>query len=266
MLPDLALLVPVAGAGALYLRGWRRRAAAGAGVTSGGEPWRFVAGLGVVLVALAPVVDDLAHRSFAGHMLQHLLLTIVAAPLIGTARPLATLAHAVGSTRALPDRWSRGPAVAWAALTAGGLHLATMLVWHLPPLYDAALASPTLHQLEHLTLLGTAVAAWTAVVAAARAGGTRTLAAVVALAANALAGAGLGVVLLSAPIPLYDGYAALGAVALDEQRLGGAMMKVGSVLVHAGAAVWITAAWLHRLQRDTDGGEVASPTPAPTRR
>jgi hypothetical protein len=69
---------------------------------------------------------------------------------------------------------------------------------------------------------------------------------------NALAGAGLGVVLLSAPVPLYGWYADLGPVALDHQRVGGALMKVSAVVVHAGAAVWIVTRRLHRLSAESE--------------
>jgi cytochrome c oxidase assembly factor CtaG len=76
------------------------------------------------------------------------------------------------------------------------------------------------------------------------------LAAVAALGVDALAGAGLGVVLLAAPVPLYDAYVPFGPAALDGQRLGGALMKVGTVAVHAGAAALIAASWLGRAELD----------------
>lgn len=250
-----AFLVPATAIGALYLRGWRRRRSSpdpvARGAATTGELWRFVGGLVVAALAVAPIVEQLAHRSFAGHMLQHLLLVLVAAPLLGTTRPVTTLGLAIApgaverTRRRLSSHWL-GPFV----LIAGALHLATRVSWHLPPLYDAAIASVTLHRLEHASLLGTAVLAWTAVVATARSGDARVLVGVVVLALNALAGAGLGVVLLSAPLVLYDSYAALGPEALDAQRVGGAMMKVGSVVVHAGAAVWIATAWLSRSEHD----------------
>jgi putative membrane protein len=251
LVPDPAILAPAFGLAALYRRGWRRRPTQGPDRAQGGEPGRFLLGLAAVVAALAPGVEQLAHRSFAGHMAQHLLLVLVAAPLLGTARPVTTLMLAVRTPTPVPSHRSAGTHwVAPLAVAAGSLHLATMLAWHLPPLYDAAVASSALHRVEHASLLGTAVLAWAAVAAAARCGDGRALVAVVVLALNALAGAGLGVVLLSAPLILYDSYATAGPAALDAQRLGGAMMKVGSVVVHAGAAVWIATAWLSRIDRD----------------
>jgi putative membrane protein len=256
LLPDPALLLATAGAVTFYLRGWRARPADGPAAPLAGEPWRFVTGIVVILVALAPALDGLAHRSFAWHMVQHQLLVLVAAPLVASSRPLVTARWAarragdgprdIGSPRPGWLTWGIG----WVAVTAAMLHLGTVLAWHLPPLYDAAMADLRLHHLEHLSLLGTALFAWGAILTAARDRGARALAAVTGLAANALAGAGLGVVLLSAPVPLYGWYAELGAVALEQQRVGGALMKVSAVLVYAGAAVWIVTRWLHRLSAD----------------
>jgi putative membrane protein len=268
--PDPSLVLAVVVAGLLYLRGWQRRPGRGADARTAGELGRFVVGLVVVLVALSPAAEQLAGRSFAWHMVQHQLLVLLAAPLLASARPLLAALHASRRRVLDPDAALAGSqrsgqlprAAGWLAVGAGAVHLCTMLAWHLPPLYDAAMADARLHHLEHLSLLGTAVVAWGAILLAARDRGARALAAVVGLAMNALAGAGLGVVLLSAPVPLYGWYAELGAVALDQQRVGGALMKVSAVVVYAGAAVWIVTRWLQRLAADPDGDGAPSPHPA----
>jgi putative membrane protein len=278
LLPDPALLLAAAGALTLFVRGWRARPAHGPAARNVGEPWRFATGIIVVLVALAPALDGLAGRSFAWHMVQHQLLVLAAAPLLVSTRPLRTARWAVrrhaGQAATDLDRLRPGwlaRAIGWVAVAAAMLHLGTVLAWHLPPLYDAAMADPRLHHLEHLTLLGSALLAWGTILTAARDRGARALAAVTGLAANALAGAGLGVVLLSAPVPLYGWYAELGAVALEQQRVGGALMKVSAVMVHAGAAVWIVTRWLHRLSAEPDDGRpsaavVVPPAPGPSPR
>jgi hypothetical protein len=82
-----------------------------------------------------------------------------------TGRPVATVRRALGGARrpAAPVLAAQAGAL---VLVAGTLHLATMLLWHLPPLFDAAVASSQWHRVEHATLLGTAVIAWSAVGAA----------------------------------------------------------------------------------------------------
>jgi putative membrane protein len=258
LLPAPAPLFAAIVAGGIYVRGWRRRPRRPVG-QGGGEAWRFASGLVVAVLALSPALEGLAEASFAWHMVQHQLLILVAAPLIASARPLTTAAWAAGrrSVRSRADGWFVR-AAGWLAIGAGAVHLATVLAWHLPPLYDAAMTDPQLHHLEHLTLFGTAAVAWGAILTAARDPGARALAAVVGLSLNALAGAGLGVVLLAAPLPLFGSYAHLGAVALDQQRVGGALMKVSAVMVYAGAAVWIVTRWLHRLSEEPAGSTAAA--------
>jgi putative membrane protein len=266
MAPDPVLLLAVVAGATVYVRGWRRGASQGPGYRAAGDLHRFLGALGVLVVALSPPVETAASSSFAWHMVQHQLLVLLAAPLLASSRPVSTVLRAGASARTGRRRRARAWAArnaGWLAVTAAAVHLLTMMAWHLPPFYDAAMADPRLHHLEHLTLLGTAVLAWGAIVLAARAPGARPLAAAVGLAMNALAGAGLGVVLLSAPVPLYGWYADLGAAAaLDQQRVGGALMKVSAVVVYAGAAVWIVTRWLHRLAGDPDG-DSAPPSGGP---
>jgi putative membrane protein len=238
VVPDPAVLLATLGAAALFVRGWRRDPAATVGALT-----RAGLGLVAVLVALAPWLERLAVGSFAWHMVQHQLLVLVAAPLLASAGPVRALRAAGG--RPLPRLRSRlvVPLTLAVALT----HALVVVGWHLPPLYDAAMRDERVHQLEHLTLLAVATLAWGAVVVASRADGARPLAAVVGLAVNALVGAGLGVVLLSAPVPLYEAYAPMAGAVVDQQ-VGGAAMKVGAVLVYAGAAAGIGARWLRRME------------------
>jgi putative membrane protein len=261
LVPAPAPLLAAVAAVAIHLRGWRRRPRRRIG-DGGGEVWRFSGGIVIALVALSSGLERAADGSFAWHMVQHQLLVLAAAPLVASARPVATFAWAAGR-RPMVDRegWLTRTA-GWLAIGAGAVHLATVLAWHLPPLYDAAMADPQLHHLEHVTLFGTAVVAWGAILTAARDRGARALAAVVGLALNALAGAGLGVVLLAAPAPLYGWYEGFGAAALDQQRVGGALMKVSAVVVYAGAAVWIVTRWLHRMSAEPPAPWVPATTAA----
>lgn len=242
MVPDAALLLAAIGATAVHRRGVPP--VAGSRLPMRG--WGFALGLLVTVVAVAPGVEAAAERSFVWHMGQHQLLLLVAAPLIATSAPLRSLWSGATGRPWRDDGPRIGGAAAW-PLPAALLAVAVLLAWHVPALYDVAMAHPPVHLLEHATLLGSAVALWSAVVHAAR-DRSRLGLAVLALAGTAIAGAALGVVLLTAPQPLYAAYATGGPVALEQQQVGGALMKVGALLVHAGAAVGITLRWLHRLE------------------
>jgi len=100
-----SVAIPVAIAAAIYLRGWsllrrrlvRRFAAGHAGL--------FLAGLATMLLALASPVETLTHRSLAAHMVQHLVLMVVVAPMLWMGAPVAPLF--VGLPRSIRGRARR---------------------------------------------------------------------------------------------------------------------------------------------------------------
>ena len=163
--PEVAAPVLIV-AGAYALGWWQLRRRGGA--VSG---WRVVAsagGLASVILALSDAVDRMAHASFAAHMAQHLLLIVVAAPLLLLADPFAALCWALPApARARAGRLLRpgGPLRGiWRALTMVSVawlaHVAAVWLWHLPSAYDAAVADRVVHDAEHLIFFGTAVLFW----------------------------------------------------------------------------------------------------------
>src|SRR3954470_11718031 len=125
-MPELGLvagLLGVAGAyGAAVRRQWSTRPGVGFA-----EAVAFLAGLGVLAVALVSPIDGAAHRRLWVHMVQHVLLISVAAPLLAIGRPWV-----VGR-----DAWRRAPvrrsARGWGpVVVAGGVQVVTLLVWHVP--------------------------------------------------------------------------------------------------------------------------------------
>lgn len=229
-----------AAAGAAYLRGfWRLRA-------GGHAPprWRlllYALGLAALGAALLSPLDDLAAERFAAHMGQHLLLTMLAAPLVVLGNPLALVLWGLprSTRRALGTTLRRGAPLraALSALTfmpvAGGLHVATVWVWHLPLLYDAAVEHELLHALEHASLFGTAVLFWWPIVLPAPRlrprphPGFQILYLLLATAQTTALGMALSVP-ERAFYPHYIRLAAeLGISAVDDQMLGGGLMWSG---------------------------------------
>jgi putative membrane protein len=234
----------VTAAAALYWRGSRRRLRAVDSRRRGVRRWRtaaFAAALVTVLVALTGPVERLADDLFWAHMLQHVLLVMVVAPLLVLAAPWHEL------WRPLPLGLRRGVAkpVArrrWAApLRRAGAGLArpipawiafnaNLLLWHWPPLYDLALRNEAVHDLEHLLFLATAVLFWAQVWDSpplrARLSPFGRVAYVTAATVPSWL---LAVVLAMASVPLYPAYADAasrpwGMSAMTDQELAAGMM------------------------------------------
>src|SRR2546423_11141947 len=99
-----------------------------------------------MLVALVSPLDDLAdHFLFSAHMVQHLLLTLGAAPLLLAGTPRLVLLEVLQATRltSVAHR-ARHPLIAFCAFN---------MIWaaaHLPVVYELALQNEVLHALEHL--------------------------------------------------------------------------------------------------------------------
>lgn len=224
------------------------------------SPWRsssFYAGLGVLALAVDSPVDAYADRLFFVHMIQHVLLTMVAPPLLLLGRPWPRLARAfplgtrrtvLGAAFGLPplrrlaDRLE-APVVSFA------LYNGVLLGWHLPVLYDLTLRSQLVHDLEHGLFFGTAILFWRHLLPAGRRS-TLSDAARVAYGAAAIVAAWvLGVVLASAAHPLYAAYQAvdgrpLGLSALADQQLAAGVMWVPACIPYTLAILVAAYRWL----------------------
>ena len=137
---------------ALYL--WRASRAATA--PSGGQRLAFFAGLITVFVSLNGPLHDLSdYYLFSAHMVQHLLLTLVVPPLliIGVTgdmlRPLLRLPLVGGAAHLVTS-----PIACFAIFNV------TLMAWHLPPIYNSALAYHWVHILQHLMFMSAAVLMW----------------------------------------------------------------------------------------------------------
>jgi putative membrane protein len=215
------------------------------------------AGVAVIGVALAPPLHGAAHALFTAHMVQHLLLVAVAAPLLSLGTPgLGLLAALPRRTRVwLARRRPRlvptmpGRLAVPAALGAWLLHVAVLWAWHTPRLYDWAVQSPVLHAAEHASLLVTAWAFW-AVVLHPR--GRRALGiggSLLYLFAAAGQCAALGALLTLGETPWYATHAATagtwGLTPLEDQQLAGLIMWLPGGMVYATVALARLAATLN---------------------
>ena len=255
------VLIPLVALALLYtlgvLRLWRR-----AGVGRGVPVWRALAGaagLATLAGALLSPLDAGAEASFALHMTQHMLLIVVAAPLLALGNVgVAVLAALPADLRVplgrsfarRPLRRLRGGLFAVPAATA--THGATIWLWHAPALYEAALEDDLVHYLEHLTMLGTAVLFWWSVVGSRWRQPLGYGAGVAALFLTMLHTGLLGILITLAPAPLYPSYAAgqrTMLAPLEDQQLAGIVMLLPGGLVYLGAGLALLAAWLDAAGR-----------------
>ncbi len=261
----------------LYFRGWRvlvkaeqakRTARARAGSDGGEYQWNswfwrgtyFLGAVVVFLLASSALIDILSSRLLWVHMIQHLLLLVVIAPLLVASAPLLPFWLGLPSwTRRLVKwpkagrafyhvgRWLRQPAISCALLIIG------TWAWHWPSLYDLALTNSAIHDwCEHATFVAVSFLFWTQVIPSPplrpRLGYPGRIGCVgIAIVQNVV----LAVLIGFAQIPLYAPYAHLvhgpGALtALQDQQLGaGIMWTFGdlpfgiafSILVHR----WLTS-------------------------
>jgi cytochrome c oxidase assembly factor CtaG len=192
----------------------------------------FAAGLGVTLVAFVGPLDRLADdKLLSAHMAQHVLIgdlgpalmvTALRGPLLVFFLPAAVLAPLARSARvrAILGTLLR-PRVAFT------LWAANLAIWHVPYLYDLALAHQNLHDFEHVCWMFTGILVWTLLVDP---GSHRrlTVGGRVALAAAMFAaGQILTDVLVFTFTPLYPAYqGAYGISAVTDQQLSGIVMMV----------------------------------------
>ncbi len=214
----------------------------------------FGGGCVALAVLLLGPLDSAAPRSFALHMVQHEGLMLIAAPLLvlGRGMPLFLWAMPHGLRlsfgRALQSGTLRRPwEVLTAPLTAWLLHAAALWLWHAPPLFNAALRDPALHQWQHVTFLLSALLFWHAVLRRASHGAQGM--ALLYLFTTTIHTGVLGALLTFARRPLYSsmeqGLAPwLGLTPLEDQQLGGLIMWVPGALVYVGMALWLMARWI----------------------
>lgn len=229
--------LPLLVAAAVLAVGWWRLSRRAPRSVPARRPALALVAFGALVLALLSPLDALAEALFVAHMIQHMLLIMVAAPALLLADPFPIAVWAVpAATRIRLRRWitRRSPlGRLWNTVTAMGwawIVSATILWgWHWPRLYDAALSSRWLHDLEHLSFFAGALLFWWPVIRPAprwQAGAPHPLR-VVYVVLGAFQTAALGLWLTLAPTVLYRGYAAArpgGLDPLDDQTWGGVVM------------------------------------------
>lgn len=162
----LAVTSTLAATGLVYLRGWITLRRGFPTLISGWRLAAFMSGLILVWIATLSPLAPLDHQLLTIHMMKHLLLMTVAAPLILAGTPRFPLVCGLPKlfirshppVAGLPARWleycRRHPAWCWLAGTAA------VIGWHLPAAFQSGMRSHGMHTLEDVSFLAAGLLFW----------------------------------------------------------------------------------------------------------
>jgi putative membrane protein len=221
---DPVLIAALAAGAALYAICAANLRRQGRGLAAG-EQAAFYLGWAVAAAALISPLCALSVALFAARVGQHMVLTLLAAPLVAAGRPAAVLAGVL-SPRARPS--SRSAAL----LPPAALFAVLLWFWHAPVPYAATFAGTVIYWAMHLTLFGAALFLWSGLLDR-RPG--KALPASAAALFSSVQMSFLGALITFTPRPVYAPHflttAAWGLTALQDQQLGGAIMWIPGCLV-----------------------------------
>ena len=229
------------------------------------SPWRqrcFVAALAALAVALVSPLDALSGALASAHMVQHVLLMLVAAPLLAVSAPLAVLLRGSPAVvREATGRWrlalepGGGGSRAWChPVVVWLLHVGALWFWHASVPYSAALENHVIHVVEHASFLVSGVLFWRVVIGPL--GGDRVSNGygVLLIFTMALQSVFLSALLTFARAPWYPPYAATtapwGLDPLADQQLAGVVMWIPAGLVYVCTALALLATWIKASERE----------------
>ncbi len=247
----------------LYGRGWRKlQQRRSESHTTDSEtlkqrltvPWRAaVFGLSVVMliITLISPLDLLGEQLGWAHMVQHMLLMTVAAPLLMIAAPgLICLCGLSPGARLMVSRWRRVVGNHrrrwfWNPLVIWSMYAVATWVWHVPALYQAALRDSWVHDLQHLSFFIAACLFWRVLLDPVGRQNLRGGLAVLYLFTTTLHATVLGVFMTLAPTAWYPDYERSthwwGLTALEDQQLAGLIMWMPACIAYAVVALAVFA-------------------------
>jgi len=223
-------------------------------------PWRgcaFALALATIVLALDSPLEREAEVTIWAHMTQHILLMMVAAPLLVLGAPWMPCWRVLplGFRRIAAGAVVKNPRFAWlrwiaravaTPLVAWILFNGTLALWHVPWLYDLTLRNTAVHYAEHAAFLVFGVLFWAQVIDSPP---FRSRLSDFGRAVYTLAGAVapwlLAVVLALAPRPLYPVYTGHhGLSALSDQQVASGVMWGPGSIPYAVVLLYCLYGWL----------------------
>ncbi|MBV9374397.1 MAG: cytochrome c oxidase assembly protein [Alphaproteobacteria bacterium] len=239
---DPVLIAGLVAVASLYMLGGTRLDR-GPDKLAGAEKAAFYSGWLLTALALISPLCALSVSLFAARVGQHIILTLLAAPLVVTGRPIEALAAALG--RPAPrGRWMRP-----APLSAAAVFTVLLWFWHAPAPYAATFANTFVYWAMHFSVFGSALWLWHGLV---HGGGGSVLARLAGGFISSVQMGFLGALIALAPRLVYAPHALTTAVwgltPLQDQQLGGVIMWVPGCLIFLAFALVALAAALREPQ------------------
>lgn len=263
VVPNLTILTALYGIGLWRL--WKR---VGVGRTIAvRQACMFAAGMFTLVIALLSPVDVFADELSWVHMIQHMLLVGVAAPLLVLGSPFLV------SLWALPLAWRRGYGrikqrvesyrptryLLWQPLLMWSLFAFTLWIWHLPVLYEATLYNDLFHDFQHFTFVVVGCLFWRVLLDPVSRLRLSRGVAVIYLFLTSLHATLLGVFMTLAPkvwYPYYESRAPRWKLTgMEDQQIAGLIMWMPACMVYAVAAALLLAQWV----RHDEAGSAPAP-------
>jgi cytochrome c oxidase assembly factor CtaG/cytochrome c2 len=220
----------------------------------------FAAGIVTLFVALISPLDALDDQLFSAHMVQHLLLMMVAAPLLVWSRPAMAFlwAFPISARRVIGRLWiggglHRGVQALMSPLVVWMLCSMVLWFWHLPGPYGWALDNEGVHTVEHFCFFITALMFWSLVIEPF---GRRRLdygSTLIFVATLGVQNGLLGALLTLAGHPFYpahfDTTVPWGLTPLEDQQLAGIIMWIPASLIHLTSLALLFVLWMQHAER-----------------
>jgi putative membrane protein len=219
----------------------------------------FCAGIVALAFALLSGIARYDTALFSVHMVQHVLLMLVAAPLLALAAPITLVlrvsSHETRRRWLLPVLHSRVMRFMAFPVTAWVMFAAMMWGVHFSPLFNASLEDPVVHDFEHaLFLTGALLFWWPAVALDPAPWRMGHPARIVYLLTQMTQNTFLAVVLINATAVLYPHYATLvlpwGLPPLEDQQLAAGIMWLLGDAVFLTAILGVVAGWMRAEARN----------------
>ncbi len=221
----------------------------------------FIAGWLIGAAALISPLCALSVSLFSARVGQHMILALLAAPLVLLGFPGSVYARLSPSVADwLSNRWLTR--ICTSAPGAAVLFASLLWIWHAPGPYDATFRSSAVYWLMHVSLFTGALLVWAVVLDRSPRGAVPALA---VSAFTTLQMTFLGALITIAHHALYLPHAlttaAWGLTPLTDQQLGGLIMWVPACTVFVGVTV-LTLARMLSDTRDPHPGPASSPSTA----